>query len=386
MTSQMEPIYARSVLPCIDEPARKAIFKISVLHDSSYAVWSNGEIERIETFGDGQTLSHFTPTLKMSTFLLALIVAPMSDFACRPDHLVGSKNTKSRVCGRVDILPQLAYADEIANKALEFFNIYFDIDYPLPKIEHFSVPDFGAGAMENYVGLFFDEKTVSASRKQYITTVVSHEISHQWFGNLVSPAWWGELWLKEGFANYMETLASDFVEPLWMQEEQFVVEKIFGFMEADSLPTSRPISIESTNPADIFQLFDLITYDKGATLIRMMSMFLGAETFQHGVRTYLKALSFSSATQQDLWTYLSDAANNTIDVERIMDGWTRQAGYPIVEVNRDYNTVDRERVGGRMVISQRPFSLFSTTMKRDKWWIPFKYFDRTSTQVNEDCW
>lgn len=184
-------------------------------------------------------------------------------------------------------------------------------------------------------------------------------------------------WLKEGFASYMETLAANFVEPLWMQEEQFVVEKIFAFMELDSLPTSRPISIDSTNPADIFQMFDSITYDKGAAVIRMMSMFLGAEIFQRGVRTYLKAFSFSSATQQDLWTYLSEAANNSIDVELVMDGWTRQAGYPIVEVNRVYNTVDQQRVGGRMVISQRPFSLFSTITKQDKWWIPFKYFDRT---------
>ncbi len=150
MTSQMEPIYARNVLPCVDEPARKAIFRISVLHDPSYAVWSNGEIERIETFSDGRTLSHFSPTLKMSTFLLALIMAPISDFACRPDRLIDSKNIRSRICGRIDILPQLAYADEVAYKALEFFNTYFDIDYPLPKIEHFAVPDFSGGAMENY--------------------------------------------------------------------------------------------------------------------------------------------------------------------------------------------------------------------------------------------
>ena len=182
----------------------------------------------------------------------------------------------------------------------------------------------------------------------------------------------------------METLAADFVEPLWMQKEQFVVEKIFAFMEADSLPTSRPISIDSTNPADIFQMFDSITYDKGATIIRMMSMFLGAETFQRGVRTYLKELSFSSATQRDLWMYLSQATNNTIDVERIMNGWIRQAGYPIVEVNRVYNVMNQPGVRGRMVISQRPFSLFSTTTKQDKWWIPFKYFDRTFSQVNEN--
>jgi aminopeptidase N len=150
VTSQMEPIYARSVLPCVDEPARKAIFRIRVLHDPSYAVWSNGEIERIETLIDGRTLSHFTPTLKMSTFLLAFIMAPRTDFACRPDRLIDSKNIRSRICGRVDILPQLEYADEVAYKALTFFNTYFDIDYPLPKIEHFAVPDFSGGAMENY--------------------------------------------------------------------------------------------------------------------------------------------------------------------------------------------------------------------------------------------
>ncbi|CAF0846392.1 unnamed protein product [Rotaria sordida] len=146
----MEPTYARSVLPCVDEPARKAIFIISVIHDHSYAVWSNGAIDRTEILSDGRALSHFTPTLKMSTFLLALIVAPISDFACRPDRLIGSNNTISRVCGRVDILPQLAYADEVAYKTLGFFNTYFDSDYPLSKIEHFAVPDFGAGAMENY--------------------------------------------------------------------------------------------------------------------------------------------------------------------------------------------------------------------------------------------
>ena len=179
----------------------------------------------------------------------------------------------------------------------------------------------------------------------------------------------------------METLATNSLRPSWMLDEQFIVENIFVFMKADSLPTSRPIAIDSTNLADIFQMYDSITYQKGAAVIRMMSMFLGAETFRRGVQTYLKDLSYSSATERDLWTYLSRAANNTIDVEQIMNGWTRQAGYPVVEVNRVYNTINQAKVNGRMTISQRPFTLFSTTTKQEQWWIPFKYFDRTWTDA-----
>lgn len=193
-------------------------------------------------------------------------------------------------------------------------------------------------------------------------------------------------WLKEGFASYMETLASDALEPTWMQDERIVVEKIFPFMEADSLPTSRPISISSTNPADIFQLFDSITYDKGATLIRMMSMFLGEDVFQRGIQNYLRNLSYESATQEDLWRYLSNAAANKIDVERIMKAWTQQAGYPIVEIRREYASPpgrkQRADQKGHIVIEQKPFSLFSSTVKQEKWWIPFKYFDRSSTRVS----
>ena len=150
MTSGMEPMSARSMLPCIDKPTRKAIFEISVVHDPLYIPWSNGAIERREILSNGRIVSHFSPTLPMSKFLLALIVAPTSDFSCLPDRIVGSKRTKSPVCGRVAILPRLIYADEVAYKTLGFFNTYFNIDYSLPKIEHFDVINYPAEAMENY--------------------------------------------------------------------------------------------------------------------------------------------------------------------------------------------------------------------------------------------
>ena len=180
----------------------------------------------------------------------------------------------------------------------------------------------------------------------------------------------------------METLATNFVQPSWMVEEQFFIEKNLQFMKADSLSTSRPISIEANNLTNIFQLYDLITYYKGAALLRMMFMFLGDETVQQGIQMYLKGLSYSTATQEDLWKYLNQATNHTIDVEQIMTGWTRQAGYPVVEVSRNYTGADQQTVGGHMVISQQHFSLLSMTTKSETWWIPFKYFDRTFSEVD----
>jgi len=150
MSSNMEPMGTRNMLPCIDEPARKAIFEISVIHNASYTPWSNGEIQKQEELIDGRIISHFSPTLSMSTYLLGLIITLKTDFACLPDRIIDSTGTKSRVCGRTQILPQLTYADEVAYKTLEFLNTYFNISYPLPKIEHFDVIHFPGEAMEYY--------------------------------------------------------------------------------------------------------------------------------------------------------------------------------------------------------------------------------------------
>jgi aminopeptidase N len=183
----------------------------------------------------------------------------------------------------------------------------------------------------------------------------------------------------------MGTVASHFVQSSWAQEELFVAEKIFPFMEADSWPTSRPISTKCTNPANISLVLDTINYGKGTGLIRMMSMFLGVDVFQRGIQSYLKTYSYSSATQQDLWRCFSLAANNTINVEQIMNGWTRQAGYPIVEVNRVYMKADGkrqiEKAESELVITQQPFRPVSSEDKQNIWFIPFKYFDQTPLSV-----
>ncbi|CAF0983211.1 unnamed protein product [Rotaria sordida] len=162
---------------------------------------------------------------------------------------------------------------------------------------------------------------------------------------------------------------------------------MFPFMEADSLPTSRPISIDSTSPNDIFLMFDTITYRKGAALIRMINMFLGSETFQHSIRNYLKAFSYNSATQEDLWRYLTEASNNTIDVERIMNGWTRQAGYPVIDINRIYTKKNQDlhqQTANNVLITQQSFSLFPSTTTQKTWWIPFKYFDQKSFNLSNE--
>jgi aminopeptidase 2 len=156
-------------------------------------------------------------------------------------------------------------------------------------------------------------------------------------------------------------------------DEQFPIEKISQFVEIDSLPNSHPLSIDSPNKSSIFQLYDSISYYKGATVIRMMSMILGASTFQQGLQMYLTAFSYNSTTRYDLWKYLTIATNYTINIEQIMEGWTRQAGYPLIEVNR---------IGNQMILKQRPFNLLSSNMSnKNLWWIPLKYFDKTSNQV-----
>lgn len=240
------------------------------------------------------------------------------------------------------------YALNISGRILKHYEKFFGIDFPLPKMDMIALPDFNAGAMENWglityreTAMLYDEKISSVSNKQRVATVVAHELAHQWFGNLVTPKWWDDLWLNEGFASYVEYIGVDHVEPSWKMLDQFVVEENQDVLKADSLSTSHQISIPVNNPDEINEIFDRISYGKGASIIRMMNHFLTEDVLKAGLRNYLAALKYGNAEQSDLWHYLTEVQSEMniskiVDVKKVMNSWTLQTGFPLVTLTRDY--------------------------------------------------
>lgn len=247
-----------------------------------------------------------------------------------------------------------------------------------------AVNDFSAGAMENWglvtyrtVILLYDEKTSSASSKQQIAYVIGHELAHQWFGNLVTMEFWSDLWLNEGFATFVGWLAADHLFPEWEVFNQFINNELARGLELDSLRSSHPILVDVKSPQEILQIFDAISYSKGASLIRMLNGFLGQETFINGVRTYLKEFAYSNATTDDLWKHLSAASGK--DVSALMNPWTREMGYPMIAVlSEEYNEEKKEM---SLKLKQSRFLSsgdWSAEEENDPdatlWWIPLCIF------------
>uniref|UniRef100_A0A1B0DCY6 Aminopeptidase n=1 Tax=Phlebotomus papatasi TaxID=29031 RepID=A0A1B0DCY6_PHLPP len=323
----------------------------------------------------------YEESVPMSTYLVAFVVC---DFANQTD----STGTVG-VWARQDAIKSTNYALSIAPRILNYFERFFNISYPLDKLDMIALPDFSAGAMENFglityreTAMLYEEGISAISNKQRVATVIAHEISHQWFGNLVTIKWWNDLWLNEGFASYMEYLGVDAVEPSWMSMDLFVVGELQNVFALDALSSSHPISVEVANPDEINDIFDRISYGKGASIIRMMDHFLTSEVFRRGLNTYLKTMIFDSATQDDLWGYLTDEARKSgvfdgeMSVKEIMDTWTLQTGFPLITVARDY-------ASGAIELHQQRFFIINQTVEEDKspiWWIPVTF--TTRSQLN----
>lgn len=265
-----------------------------------------------------------------------------------------------------------------------------------------ALPDFNAGAMENWglityreTAMLYDEKTSSVGNKLRVAVVVAHELAHQWFGNLVTPKWWDDLWLNEGFASYVEYIGVDFVEPTWRMLDQFVVDEVQNVFSTDSLSSSHQISIPVNNPDEISEIFDHISYAKGASIIRMMNHFLTEDVFKAGLRRYLNALKYNNAEQSDLWAHLTEAqllANNNktikmdpelaVDVEKVMNSWTLQTGYPVVTLTRSYDNSKQAKLE-QIRYSESSFGNQSTALSRgnistpkthnERWEIPITF-------------
>lgn len=329
-TTQFEAVHAREAFVGIDEPSAKAIFELSMTVPSELTAISNTNAHDVEDAGPGRKRVSFDPTPRMSTYLLAFLVGEFEYV---------EKSTPEGVRVRVYATPgklgQLDFALETAVRTLSFYTEYFGIAYPLRKMDMIAVPDFAAGAMENWgavtyreTALLLDPEKTSLSHKQRVVEVVAHELAHQWFGNLVTMAWWDDLWLNEGFATWVETLAMDKLFPEWNAWEEFANVNVAYAMELDGLVNTHPIQVEVGDPRSLDEIFDAISYSKGASVIDMLHHYLGADVFARGLRVYLERHKYANTVTHDLWKALGEVSGKPVD--EVMSAWTSRPGYPIV--------------------------------------------------------
>lgn len=342
-TSQMEPTDARRAFPCFDEPSLKATYAITLIADKHHTCLSNmdqvseTEVDSKITGGKRKAVK-FNKTPLMSSYLLAFVIGELK-FIETNDFRV-----PVRVYATVDKnIEHGRFSLNIAAKTLDFYEKTFDSKFPLPKMDMIAIPDFSAGAMENWglvtyrvVDLLFDEKTSGASTKQRVAEVVQHELAHQWFGNLVTMDFWDGLWLNEGFATWMSWYACNNFFPEWKIWQSYVTNDLQSALSLDSLRSSHPIEVPVKRADEINQIFDAISYSKGSCVLRMISRYLGEETFMEGIRRYLKKHAFGNTQTSDLWAALGDASGKA--VEKDMEIWTKNVGYPVITVTEKENS------------------------------------------------
>ncbi|KAJ3566301.1 hypothetical protein NPX13_g7187 [Xylaria arbuscula] len=339
-TTQMEANDCRRAFPCFDEPLHKAEFTVTLIADKHLTCLSNMDVAsetdvHSEMSGTTKKAVKFNPTPLMSTYLVAFIIGEL--------NYIETKNF--RVPIRVYAPPSSniehgRFSLELAARTLEYYEKIFGADFPLPKMDMVAIPDFAAGAMENWglityrvVDLMLDEAASGAAMKERVAEVVQHELAHQWFGNLVTMDWWEGLWLNEGFATLMSWLSCNHFYPEWKVWENYVADNLQSALGLDSLRSSHPIEVPVKRASEVDQIFDAISYSKGSCVLRMISTYLGEDVFLEGVRRYIKKHAYGNTQTDDLWAALEDASGKP--VREIMSIWTKNVGFPVVQVTEN---------------------------------------------------
>ncbi|HUF99747.1 MAG TPA: M1 family metallopeptidase [Ilumatobacter sp.] len=365
-TTQMQSTDCRRAFPCWDEPDFKAVFGVTLVVEPDLLAVSNcREISRVDREGlDGgpRVAITFADTMLMSSYLVAFVVGPLVatewvDVDGIPVRLVCVPGKESLT----------EFGLDVTAFCLRWFQDYYGIPYPSDKVDLLALPDFAAGAMENLGCITFRESlllvnpaTATQFERQTVADVVAHELAHMWFGDLVTMEWWNGIWLNEAFATFMELAACDAYRPEWERWTSFGLEKSVAF-EVDSLSSTRSVEFPVHSPADCEGMFDVLTYQKGGALLRMLEQHLGAEQFRVGVSHYLRTHAYANTDTSDLWDAIEHTSGEP--VRRIMDSWIWQPGYPLVSARLSAN-------GAELVLSQRRFSFDPEDVSTSLWAIP----------------
>lgn len=378
--TQFESHHAREVFPCIDEPEAKATFKLTLTTPDGLQVISNTPAEK-QSKSDGKVETVFEKTPIMSSYLLAFVAGEI--------HNVEAKTKEGIVIRTWGSVAQpkkfMRYANEEAVKILEFFTEYFQTPYPLTKCDQVALPDFETGAMENWglityreIALLTDPENRSLSSEQYISMVVAHELSHQWFGNLVTMKWWDDLWLNESFASLMEHIALDAIHPEWKWWEHYVISDILVTANRDIYKDVQSVGVDVRHPDEIMTLFDpAIVYAKGGRLLKMMREFIGEDAFRAGLKNYFSQNGYGNAERGDLWKTLS--ASSQQNVSALMTPWIEKPGMPVLSVRKNGDKIDlrQERF---LLDAEDKESIWPIALLSDQT-LPVKLFDKKSIDI-----
>ena len=378
--TQFEATDARRMFPCWDEPSFRARFQLTTVVPEKFIAVSNMPVQGEEKVAGGKEV-RFATSPSMSSYLVVLVAGELDSIEAEQDGV------KLRVVTTKGKGAMGRYALESAARILHFYNDYFGVPYPLPKLDLIAIPGGFGGAMENWGGityyesvLLFDPKNSSTETKQDIFAVVAHEMAHQWFGDLVTMAWWDNLWLNEGFASWMGSKCTDHFNPEWNEWLRRNVPRDptrpIGFpkdtaMQIDARSTAHPVQQPIETEAEANDAFDPITYRKGQSIIRMLESFLGAEAFRDGIRKYIAAHKYSNTTTADLWQALTEASEKPVG--EIAPGWTEQPGFPFVKVKREKNTIK---------LTQERFTVHFPDAPALQWQIPLTYLTMDPPATN----